>query len=73
MTYNEHIEIIRANILARINADIKTSASILAQRLDCSKTYAWQILKEKNFNPTLKKLYEIADKLGVTIDYLLEP
>jgi transcriptional regulator with XRE-family HTH domain len=62
---HEIIETIRANILKSLNVDLKKSASQVAKALSISKTYAWDIMKGENFNPSVTKLIDIANKLNI--------
>jgi transcriptional regulator with XRE-family HTH domain len=44
----------------------------LAELADTSKSYLWELENRENANPTMDKVAKIAEKLGVTAEFLLD-
>jgi transcriptional regulator with XRE-family HTH domain len=58
--------------LRKLRKGKKLTLDKLAELTESSKSYIWELENKNPPRPSAEKLSKIADKLGVTIEYLLD-
>ena len=58
--------------LRKLRKDRGLTLDKLAELTESSKSYIWELENKNPPRPSAEKLAKIADKLGTTIDYLLD-
>jgi transcriptional regulator with XRE-family HTH domain len=58
--------------IRRLRKEKKYTLDQLAELTDSSKSYIWELENKNPPRPSADKLSRIAEKLGVTIEYLLD-
>ena len=58
--------------LKKLRKEKKLTLDKLAELTESSKSYIWELENKTPPRPSAEKLSKIADKLGVTIEYLLD-
>lgn len=57
--------------IRQLRKEKKLSLDQLATLAETSKSYLWELENRETANPTMDKVAKIADKLGVTAEFLL--
>lgn len=58
--------------IRKLRQEKKLTLDKLAELTDSSKSYIWELENKTPPRPSAEKLSKLADKLGVTIEYLLD-
>lgn len=58
--------------IRNLRKERKLSLDQLAALADMSKSYLWELENRETANPTMDKVAKIAEKLGVTAEFLLD-